>query len=44
MTILTEKEYELFQRLVSMTQTQLYNTLNIYLNGKYINRIEKRGR
>ena len=35
MTILTEKEYELFQRLVSMTQTQLYNTLNLYLKEKY---------
>lgn len=37
MTVLTEQEYELFQKLVSMTQTQLLRTLEHYLKNKYSN-------
>lgn len=35
MTVLTEKEYNLFQKLVSMTQTQLFKVLKIYLDKNY---------
>lgn len=35
MRVLSEREYGLFERLVSLSQSELHKTLGIYLKGKY---------